>query len=495
MNTRSLRFQLGLWYAGLLTAVFVLLGLATIVALKHFLETSVRDTQMRRAHQVAQVLSAEMIKKGPAAIADEVDARFAPGLNNRFVQIRQSDGSLVYRSSPPQDHRFDPSSIPPGDWPKRVESVRQVTSASGGSLLISRYLVRTPEGANWLVESGAPLDGVQAVVRDVTGIMGLTLLVAVSVAVAGGYFLVGRALARVDQISRSAEEISFHNLSGRLPIAQTGDEIERLSLSLNRMIQRLDTAFQHSKRFVADASHELRTPLTILRGELEALLAREGVEPAAQERLGSLLEEVERLAKIVEGLLMLSRLDAGEAQGEWVSVDLAALTVSTADQIALLAEDKRIRIRCVAGAPVAVRGDRARLKQLVVNLLDNAIKYTPERGKVTLCVTASEDRAVLEVSDSGVGISPEALPHVFERFFRADRARSRDEGGAGLGLAIVQSICTAHGGTVTVESTEKQGSRFRVELPLARDSGETRPFRNDNQEVASHDPSIETKND
>jgi heavy metal sensor kinase len=491
MNARSLRFQLGLWYAGLLTTVFILLGVATIVLLKHFMEANVRDSQLRRARQVAQGLSPEIVKKGAAAIADEVEARFSPGLNNRFIQIRSSEGQVIYRSPDPADHSFEAEAIPSGRWPERVESFRKAGLPDGGSLLISRYLVKAPGGTAWLVEAGAPLHPLHAVLRGVAGVMALTLLVAVAVAVAGGYFLVGRALDRVDHISRSAEEISFHNLSGRLPIAHTGDEIERLSESLNRMIQRLDGAFQHSKRFVADASHELRTPLTILRGEMEALLARESLAPAVQERLGSLLEEVDRLTKIVEGLLMLSRLDAGEAQGEWVNVDLAKLTTSTAEQMALLAEDKRIRIRCITPSPVLVRGDRARLKQVVVNLLDNAIKYTADGGKVTLQVSTQPSQAVLDVTDSGPGISAEALPHVFERFFRADQARSRDAGGAGLGLAIVHSICAAHDGRVTVESAAGQGSRFRVELPLGDNSVETRQNdRDQTKEVPSHDPKI-----
>jgi heavy metal sensor kinase len=495
MNTRSLRFQLGVWYAGLLTAVFVLLGVATIVLLKHFMEASVRDAQLRRAHQVAHVLSPEILKKGPGAIAEEVEARFSPGLNNRFVRIRSADGNVIYRSPNPADRSFDPSAVPDGPWPERVEASRKVAMPGGGMLLISSYRLQRPGTARWLIESGAPLDVVHAVLREVAAVMAVTLLVAVAVAVAGGYFLVGRALARVDQISGSAEEISFHNLNDRLPVARTGDEVERLSLSLNRMIQRLDAAFQHSRRFVADASHELRTPLTILRGELEALLAREGLAAVVQERLGSVLEEVDRLAKIVEGLLTLSRLDAGEAQGEWVDVDLAELALSTAEQMALLAEDKCIRIRCTAPSPVFVQGDRARLKQVVVNLLDNAIKYTPDGGKVTLQVSAQPEGAILEVNDSGPGIPSAALPHVFERFFRADEARTRDVGGAGLGLAIVQSICWAHGGRVTVESKNGDGSRFRVELPMAPYLPEALQSTTEQQTTDSHETTTQKQMD
>jgi signal transduction histidine kinase len=180
------------------------------------------------------------------------------------------------------------------------------------------------------------------------------------------------------------------------------------------------------------------------------------------------LEEVDRLVKIVDALFAISRLDAGEAQQEQARFDLASLVASTTEQMSLLAEDKGVSVACNVQGSVHVDGDRARIKQVVVNLLDNAIKYTPPGGSIKLDVSAREDKAVIEVADTGIGIPPNALPHIFERFFRVDKARSRDAGGAGLGLAIVKSICAAHGGQVYVESSEGQGSRFKVELPLAR---------------------------
>jgi signal transduction histidine kinase len=233
------------------------------------------------------------------------------------------------------------------------------------------------------------------------------------------------------------------------------------------MIARLEDAFLNARRFGADASHELRTPLTVLRGELESVVLNERLDPELRSSLQNVLEEVERLAHTVEGLFAISRLDAGEAQTEWVPFDLAELATSTADQMSLLALDKKITINCEASEPVPVAGDRARMKQVVVNLLDNAIKYTPEDGAITLRVAAAENRAWLEVTDTGIGIPPAALPRVFDRFFRVDQSRSQDPGGAGLGLSIVKSICTAHGAEVRVQSTLGQGSRFQVELPLA----------------------------
>ncbi|MEY4199685.1 MAG: hypothetical protein RLZZ265_1425, partial [Verrucomicrobiota bacterium] len=195
-----------------------------------------------------------------------------------------------------------------------------------------------------------------------------------------------------------------------------------------------------------------------------------------QDRLGSVLEEVERLAKIVENLFALSRLDAGEAQAESVQFDLGQLAATTAEQMSLLAEDKQVTLNCLAPRVVSVEGDRARLKQVVVNLLDNAVKYTPPGGSVTLSVVAAPNlgKAVLEVADTGMGIPTGALPHVFERFFRVDKARSRELGGAGIGLSIVKAICSAHGGQVEVASEEGRGARFRVLLPLAETAEETK---------------------
>ena len=270
------------------------------------------------------------------------------------------------------------------------------------------------------------------------------------------------------QIARSAEQITLHNLDGQLPLAPTGDELEQLSLALNRMISRLREAFEQNRRFLADASHELRTPLTALRGELESAVEQARPLPELRDKVGSALEEVDRLAKIVENLFAIARLDAGEAQQEWSRFDLGPLAAGTADQMSLLAEDKGISVNCNVEQEVNVEGDRARIKQVVVNLLDNAIKYTPPGGSIHLNVHARDRKAILEVVDTGIGIPAVALPHLFERFFRVDGARSREVGGAGLGLAIVKSICTAHGGQVEVESAEGRGSRFTVKLPLAQ---------------------------
>ncbi|HVM60619.1 MAG TPA: ATP-binding protein [Verrucomicrobiae bacterium] len=464
MTTRSIRFRLVAWYAGLLTGVFLLLGALMYFSLQHFLESDLSQSQARRARQIADTLLARVNQTGGPYVAREVKDLYEPEANDRFIRITRADGSVVYVSGPPKDQSFDPTGI---SAPSASESFRKEHLPGSETLLIAAVPYRAPEGQSYIVEVGAPLGPVEIMLDRLFLQLALGLPITLLVVIGGGYLLVGRALAPVDQIASKAEQITQHNLSERLPVARTADELEHLSLSLNRMIARLEDAFLNSKRFVADASHELRTPLTAMRAELESVASDSRLTPELRETFGSMLEEVDRLTRIVEQLVTLSRLDAGEAQVEWVEFDLGDLAVTTAEQMSLLAEDKGIKVTSDVKQHVIVEGDRARLKQVVVNLLDNAIKYTPEKGAVHLRVARDNGHAVLEVFDNGIGIPDEALPHVFDRFYRVDKARTRDPGGAGLGLSIVKSICTAHGATVTAHSY-RGGSSFRVTMPVTR---------------------------
>jgi len=465
MNTRSLSFRLVAWYAGVLTVVFVLLGGLTFLFLRHYLEANLLDIQARRARQIADTLVAHARRDGEDAMRREVENLYSPEVNDRFIRITRADDALVYASGAPKDGGFDPALVPPPT--SEGGSSRTVRRAGGGALLISSATATGADGTRYRVEVGTSGAPVADTLTHVLVMLAVGLPVAVVVAVTGGFVLVRRALEPVTRIAAKAEAITQHNLSERLPVVHSGDEIERLSVSLNHMIARLEEAMRGSKQFVADASHELRTPLTVMRGELESLAQDPRLGRETRETLGSVLEEVERLGEIVESLFALSRLDAGEANAEWIRFDLAELAATTAGQMSLLAEDKHVSVDCDATAPVTVAGDRARLKQVIVNLLDNAIKYTPSGGRVRLSVRREGRYALLDVADDGIGIPAEALPHVFKRFFRVDTSRSREQGGAGLGLAIVKSICSAHGAEVEVFSAPGKGSRFRVRQPLA----------------------------
>jgi heavy metal sensor kinase len=468
MNTRSISFRLVAWYAGLLAVIFLLLCALMYFDLRHFLENDLRQSQARRSRQIANTLLAHVQQTAEAFVARQTADWYDPDVNDRFIRITRADGTLVYLSSAPKDGSFDPAEVPIFPLSSKTEFSHVQKLSGGNTLLIAGLNFKSSGNPDYVVEFGSLLDPVESMLNHLFLQMALGLPLAIIIIAVGGYLLLRRALTPVEQITRAAERITQHNLSERLPVASTGDELERLSVSLNRMITRLDDAFQNSKRFVADASHDLRTPLTILRGELESFAEDGRLDSELRDRAGSMLEEVVHLGKIVEQLFTLSRLDAGEAQTEWTRFDLTELVQTTAEQMNLLAEDKGISISCNAGQPLPVEGNRVRLKQVVVNLLDNAIKYTPAEGAIQLRVLAVNGHAVLEVEDNGIGIPSGALPHIFERFYRVDPARSAESESAGLGLSIVKSICTAHGAEVEVASTPKKGSCFRVKVPLSK---------------------------
>jgi heavy metal sensor kinase len=440
--------------------------------LSQYLEWALREALSQQAKQIGESWLGEVGVSGESYVAEEINEHFSPKVNGRFVRITRADGGVMYLSDEPESKRFDPSRVPPVNAKFDRESLREEHLTAESELMIFAMPFTAKDGGRYVIEVGAANQEIERMLHGLLFAIAIGLQVVVSMAMAGGYLLMRRALRPVDEITQSAERITSRNLGERLPVAETGDEIERLSVGLNRMIARLDESFQHVNRFSADASHELRTPLTILRGELEAAAQQGQITPELRETLGSALEETERLSRIVESLMAISRLDAGEARVELAHFDLAELTSSTTEQMRLLAEDKDIALRCESEQQVRVEGDRARLKQVIVNLVDNAIKYTPAGGLVGVKVSASNGRAVIEVNDNGVGIPSEALPHIFERFYRVDKARSRQMGGAGLGLSIIKAIVTAHGGQVKVESVEGKGSQFLVELPIAGKTSE-----------------------
>lgn len=465
MNARSMRFRMTVWYAGLLAGLLILFGSGAYLGLKHYLRYTMTESLDAQAQQIAGLLK-NVDASGEKYVIDEIEEHLAPESRSRFIRVTSPGGGTLFESGPPRDRSFDPAQLPRVQLTAQ-ETLRETRLPAGYDLVIYTLPSPSPTGGQFVIETGVPDQEADEVLRGLLIGLSLALPLVVGVSIGGGYLLMRRALSPLQGIAHSAERISSHNLNERLPLPGTGDELERLTASLNRMIGRLESAFQHISRFTADASHELRTPLTALRGELEATAQYPQLPREARETIGSALEETERLSKIVQGLLAVSRLDAGEAEMERVALDLSELAASTAEQMRLLAEDKNISLSCNAPEPVLVEGDRTRLKQVVVNLLDNAINYTASDGKVRLMVRTVGDRAVLEVEDNGGGIPEDALPHIFERFYRVDKARSRQMGGAGLGLSIVQAICTAHSGEVLVDSTEGRGSRFTVRLPLA----------------------------
>ena len=286
-------------------------------------------------------------------------------------------------------------------------------------------------------------------------------------AVAGfvGYGLARRILRPLGAMAQRAEQLTAENLHDRLPVENPDDELGQLARVFNHALDRLERSFEQLRRFTADASHELRTPLTAIRSVGEVGLEGPGSSSYYREVIGSMLEEANRLTRLVESLLTISRADAGHIQLHRAQLPLTALANEAAGLLEMLAEEKGAHLMVEGDPSIAITGDRLILRQAVMNLIDNAIKYSPAGGTVAVKVTREEDQAVVEVSDDGPGIPKQDREKVFDRFYRVDESRSRDAGGTGLGLSITRWAVEAHGGRITLDSRADLGSTFRISLP------------------------------
>jgi signal transduction histidine kinase len=292
-------------------------------------------------------------------------------------------------------------------------------------------------------------------------------LPAVLLGLLGGWWLVRRALAPVAELTRAVEKIHDRNLSERLVPASHGDELERLTEVFNAMTARLDASFHHIREFTLHASHELKTPLTILRGELETALRDEHLAPAQRERLASHIDEIERLAKIVDGLTLLTKADAGQITLQCQPVRLDELVRECAADAQILAQPQALRVQVDACDETTISGDRHRLRQLLLNLGDNAVKYNHPAGAVNFSLRRDGTQAVLKISNTGPGLPPGLQGRVFERFFRGNSGRDHEIDGCGLGLCIAQWIVQAHRGTIDFVSQPHALTTVTVRLPLA----------------------------
>jgi signal transduction histidine kinase len=454
---RTFEFRLLSFYCLLLLALGSAFSLFTLDSFDRFEKETIRSDVENRAQEIWSLASGLIDE--PAQLRELLERRFGAGAQNRFIRL-SSAGAVIYESGRPSNQEFDPRSIPlpvPGTRREPLEF---------GNLHVVTRAFELPDGRTIFVESGQSTEFVRTIRSNLISSFLFGLPVLLACAALGGYFLVRQAWTPLSHMIRAAEAITFNDPHNRLPLAGTGDRIDVLGQALNRMLDRLDSAYQHANRFSADAAHELRTPLAIIRGELELIATQSELRPEARESLGSVLDEVRRLADMSENLLTIASMDSMWGKKVHASVDLLEVATETIEQMNLLAEEKCIRLAISKSEPAFVSGDRNRLKQVLVNLLDNAIKYTPEGGEVAVELHAIEGRARLFVTDTGIGIPTEHLDDIFSRFFRLSTDRGAH--GAGLGLSIARSICHAHGGTLTVDSVPGQGSRFCMDLPIER---------------------------
>ena len=466
MRLKSIGAKLTIWYASLLTMTFVVVG-GTAYGLMSYSLARDMDYALKG---VAQVLAQRTQEAGNPLYPRDIDQLFRRFFGSSFLD-RQLDifDSLGHRR-PRQPSRS--SDAPPlsqealRNAAQGKPTFETIETADEFPLrLLTVPVVKGGEVSD-LVRVGMSTENLHRTLKRFLLIMAAVFPLALFLASGGGWLLAKRALRPIDRITRTARRISAESLDQRLMESGSGDELDRLARTLNDMLDRLDISIRQTRQFSADASHELQTPLTILKGEMEVALRSSRSPEEYQEVLQSGLEEIDRLSRLVDGLLLLARADAGVLRLDYKPIRLDELVESVAGQFSSLAQSRDIALELEAPHPVRVLGDQVHLHRLVINLLDNALKYTPPGGEVKLSLVSHEGRARLEVADTGPGISPEEQELIFSRFHRAADTRTQDQRGVGLGLNIANSIVKAHKGTLMVESSPGRGSTFRVELPL-----------------------------
>jgi len=312
---------------------------------------------------------------------------------------------------------------------------------------------------------GYPFEEISDILNELFSVLILIIPISFVISIVTGWFLARKSLQPVDQITRTAREISSLNLSKRIPPNEIDDEIGRLITTFNEMIDRLQKSFEQTKQFSVSASHELRTPLTILRGEIEVALKSNKTPEEYVNTLKSLLDEVVRMSSIIDSLFNLTKSDAGQTDVHFEIINLDTLVMELYEDSEHLAKNKNISILLNKMDEVKIRGDKVKLRQLFLNLIDNAIKYNNEFGKVEISLYKENKTAIFTISDTGIGIPKESINKIFERFYRVDKARSRELGGSGLGLAIAKWIVELHKGTIEVSSELGKGTTFVIKFP------------------------------
>jgi heavy metal sensor kinase len=394
-------------------------------------------------------------------IRDEFREHSVLGPGGDLFQVCDMRGQWLYRSVPLE--KLNVPIVLPGDLPKALFEDRTLN----GNVLRFYSRAIAVNGNPYTVQVASLMnEGLGALAR-----FRLLLILATPVllitATAGGYFLSTRALAPVDAISTAAQRINIENLTDRLAVPNTGDQLQRLSETLNATFGRLERSVTHMKRFTADASHELRAPVSLIRTTAEVAVQKERPASEYRESLNDILHEAESMSRIIDSLMLLARADSGKETLERHRMDARVIVKGAAEQGEKIARNRGLSFHVqTPETAVNVQADADALRRVFLILIDNAVKFTPDGGTVRLQLGVDAGFAVVSVLDTGIGITSNDLPHVFDRFWRADRARSREHGGAGLGLSIAEWIVNEHHGSIEVDSHPGKGSNFRVLIPV-----------------------------
>ncbi|OGP78593.1 MAG: hypothetical protein A2V86_01640 [Deltaproteobacteria bacterium RBG_16_49_23] len=495
MDFRSLRFKLTLWYVLILGILMISFSSFLYFTLSRSLYRDVDNKLRSLAELIAAESTSPLFKFGFGNIDQTLETSMNLKPIGKFIQVLDESGRIGRTSENLKSVQLPISLNALRNASKGLITYETNHSFGNTRLRILTYPVKENNQVTKMIQVASSLEDVEDALKTLLIILIITVPSILMIASLGGQFLANKALKPVDRITQAARMITSQNLNQRIQTLKVKDEISRLIDTFNEMISRLDQSFRQIKQFTTDASHELKTPLTILKGEVEVALRKKRPPQEYEQILESNLEEVNRMSKIVEDLLLLSKADIGEIRLNKEDINLTRFLSGLTEQMKILAQPKNIRIETsnhhtegVAEGveEIHVLGDSLRMRELFINLIDNGIKYTEEGGSILITLTKEtgdflsplippekriREFAKVIVADTGIGIAQEDQERIFNRFFRVDKARSREQGGSGLGLSICKWIVEAHRGEIAVQSEPGKGSSFIVKLPLHSPQG------------------------
>ena len=461
MKRLSIGLRLTLSYLIIFAVAQAIFGFGMWVSLKRHLYDIADDALEDQIDDMQHFLLAQYKDASVAKLQEEITETYVLEHEGDYLQVRDEQGDWIYRAAFLEKNNVNAPSI--SDLQNRLFEDRRI---SGRRFRFVNDVI-TVNGRRFVVQTGLPEGDIIGTLHSFRrNLFGWALIMLLFASVVG-YWLSRKALAPVDAITKTARTINAGNLSDRLEQLNTGDELQRLSDTLNGMLTRIDEAFKRVSQFTADASHELRTPISLMRTEAEIALRKSRDIDEYQEALRHILIEAERMTVLIEKLLSLARTDAGRETLEIRSINLRETVSQVVTDWRISVDDRHLSLNeHLTHEDLFIRGDRSALNRLFNILMDNAVKYTPAPGTIDINLGRSDGKVFFSIADTGIGIGQEDQEHIFERFYRVDKARSRERGGTGLGLAIARWIVDQHGGSIEVKSCLGKGSTFTVEFPV-----------------------------
>ena len=447
MRKRSIGFRLAAWYFLVFAIGTAGFSVAAWFAMRASLYHAIDDELQDRVRGVQHFMERQIASLSVPEIRDEFREHSVLGPGGDLFQVSDSQGQWLYRSVPLENNNV------PIDGPANLERPRfEVKTVQNHPLRF--YSERIVVNGNaYTVQVAAPMHEAFEALESFRIMLLSFAPLLLAAASAGGYWISRRALAPVDEISQAAQRISIENLDDRLQVPRTGDQLQRLSETLNAMLSRLNGSVKRMRQFTADASHELRAPVSLIRTTAEIAVMRDRTPEEYRYALNDILEEAERTSQVVDSLMLLARTDSGNEALSFVETDVVSVVREAAEQGQKLARTRDSKfLLTLPEELIPLEADPDALRRALLILMDNAVKYTPNGGSIAVTMQSDDGFVVISVADTGIGIAAQYLPHVFDRFWRADKARSREQGGTGLGLSIAHWIVEMHHGTISVQS-------------------------------------------